>query len=89
MKELFAQWLEQHVPLKAEHVMSLIRQSRQGRDNDSTFGRRQRGTGEYARLIGQRFSVAARKHGLAGELPCLDTTRFEKPRGDDTQLSLF
>ncbi len=89
VKELFAQWLAQHAPLKAEHVMSLIRQSRQGRDNDSTFGRRQSGTGEYARLIGQRFRVAARKHGLDGELPCLDTTRFEKPRGDDTQLSLF
>ncbi len=69
--------------------MSLIRQSRQGRDNDSTFGRRQRGTGEYARLIGQRFRVAARKHGLDAELPCLDTTRFERPGGDEAQLSLF
>src|SRR5579872_2820691 len=56
LKELFQEWLKEHYPLKAEHVMSLIRQSRGGKENQSGFGTRMRGTGEYAELIAQRFA---------------------------------
>ncbi|MEM6640287.1 MAG: PA0069 family radical SAM protein, partial [Pseudomonadota bacterium] len=40
VKTLFRDWLEQHYPDRAGHVMSLIRQSRGGRDNDPRFGHR-------------------------------------------------
>ena len=48
VKELFAGWLDAHAPLRAEHVLSLVRQCRGGRLNDPAFGRRMRGEGAYA-----------------------------------------
>ena len=38
---LFRDWLATHYPLRAQHVMSLVRQIRGGRDYDATFGKRQ------------------------------------------------
>jgi DNA repair photolyase len=64
LKQLFQEWLKEHYPLKAEHVMSLIRQSRGGKEYQSGFGTRMRGTGEYADLIAQRFALACKRYGL-------------------------
>jgi DNA repair photolyase len=62
--DLFNEWLQTHHPLRAQHVMSLIRQMRGGRDNDSTFGLRMRGTGPLADLIRRRFDIACKRLGL-------------------------
>ncbi|WP_405232229.1 PA0069 family radical SAM protein [Lentisalinibacter salinarum] len=76
---LFREWLEAHYPQRAARVMSLVRQSRGGRDYDAAWGRRQRGTGEYAGLIARRFAMARRRAGYGeGERP-LDTSRFRRP----------
>lgn len=70
---LFQEWLQAHYPLRAEHVMSLVRQSRQGRDNDPRFGIRMRGTGIFADLIARRFKVACKRLGLdPRDIPRLD-----------------
>ena len=45
VKDLFREWLAEHYPQRAEHVMSLVRDARGGRDNDPNFGSRMRGTG--------------------------------------------
>jgi len=55
LKELFEAWLAAHEPRKAAHVMNRIRDMRGGKDYDSRFGVRMRGTGEYADLIAQAF----------------------------------
>ncbi|MCX7892305.1 MAG: PA0069 family radical SAM protein, partial [Burkholderiales bacterium] len=81
-------WLAAHHPLKAEHVMSLVRQMRGGRDYESAFGVRQTGRGQYAELIARRFAVAARRLGLDGERAPLDTSRFRPPKAGP-QLDLF
>src|SRR5262249_27301988 len=57
VKDLFKEWLAQHYPQRAEHVMSLVRDARNGRENDPNFGSRMRGTGPYAELIRTRFKV--------------------------------
>ena len=90
LKGLFREWLELHVPDRAEHVMSLIRQMRGGRDNDARFGSRMRGEGAYAELIGQRFRVACGKFGLgrSRELK-LDVSQFVAPRKPSAQGELF
>ena len=64
IRDLFFEWLYQHYPLRARHVISLIRQSRDGADSDSRFGRRMRGTGTFADLLAQRFGVCCRRLGL-------------------------
>ena len=64
LKDLFREWLEHNEPLKAKHVMSRLQAMRGGRDNDSRWGVRQRGEGEYATLLAQRFSAACARLGL-------------------------
>src|ERR1700733_13975189 len=59
VKLLFREWLLEHYPERAKHVMSLINQARGGKDYDSQFGVRMRGTGPYAELLRARFEVAA------------------------------
>jgi len=88
---LFEEWLEQHQPLKARHVMSRVRALRDGRDYDARFGVRQRGTGEYAELFAQRFDIARRRYGLAGNDARfdLDTTQFVPPPEATPQRTLF
>ncbi len=45
---LFQVWLSHHEPLKASHIMSIVRQWHGGKDYDSNFGQRMRGTGAVA-----------------------------------------
>lgn len=87
---LFQQWLEAHEPLRAAHVMSLVRQMRGGKTYDARFRIRQTGTGPFADLVRRRFDLACRRLGyLDGRLPPLDTTAFAPPRDDGPQLGLF
>jgi DNA repair photolyase len=66
VKDLFREWLAEHYPDRARHVMSLINQSRGGKDYQAEFGTRMVGTGVFAQLLRTRFDVAARKFGLKG-----------------------
>jgi len=88
---LFTDWLNQHMPDRAAHVLSLIRQSRAGSLNDANFHSRFKGTGPFAELLAKRFSRAARQHGLNAERPPLVTHLFAVPnaRPAETQLSLW
>lgn len=89
VRPLFKAWLEHHVPLKAEHVMSRVRDMRAGRENDPEFGSRMHGTGALARLLSQRFRKACVRYGISDspERP-LDTGRFLPPARDG-QATLF
>ena len=90
VKDMFREWLAEHYPDRARHVMSLINQARGGRDNDPNFGSRMRGTGPYAELLRARFKVATRKLGLnsADARVELDTGLFRPPRPQTSQLTL-
>jgi len=83
---LFRQWLETHFPDRASHVMSLVRQSHGGRENDPAFGARMRGQGPYATMLAQRFRLATRRLGLNAREIDLDRTRFRVP---GAQLDMF
>lgn len=89
IRDLFVEWLEAHYPLRAEHVMSIVRQMRGGRDYDSHFGTRMRGAGLFAELIARRFALATRRLGLNERRYAFDTTRFAVPRADGPQRELF
>src|SRR5687767_2526702 len=93
LKELFKEWLAEHYPQRAGHVISIVRQMRGGRDNDPNFGSRMTGTGNYAELIEKRFDIACRRYGLNGHgaprrRPDLDCSRF-RPPALGGQISLF
>lgn len=84
--ELFEHWLQQHFPLRAAHVMSLIRQSRGGKNYDAQFHTRMRGTGVFAQLLETRFRRCAGALGLNQKLSTLDTAQFAVPT---SQLDLW
>jgi len=84
---LFEQWLQDHYPQRAAHVLSLVRQSRGGELYDSRFGARMRGEGVFADLLAQRFDKAIRRYGLDRRGGySLDCSAFCPPGG---QLSLL
>ena len=90
--ELFRDWLAQHYPLRAKHVMSIVRELRGGRDNDPAFGARMRGSGAVAELIERRFAIACKRLGLnTGRGIALDRSRFRPPKASAqrAQLDLF
>ncbi len=76
--------------MKADRVMSRLREARNGKANDSELGRRLTGTGSYAEMIGRRFNLACQRLKLGGHAPGLDTSRFTPPPPPSgTQLKLF
>ena len=90
IKDLFKQWLDIHKPLKADHIMSLIRQSRGGKEYDNRYGFRMRGTGQYAQLIARRFALAKKKYGLNDPREAMNTSSFIKPNIDNpSQMNLW
>jgi len=89
VQDLFVEWLEAHFPLRAQHVMSLVAQSHNGRAYHSAFGQRMRGTGVHADLVAQRFKIATRRYGLNRDRLTLDTTKFARPSEPNAQTSLF
>jgi len=89
IKDLFREWLAEHYPDRAAHVMSLIRDMRGGRDYDPRFGTRMRGTGPYAQLLSNRFRLACQRLKLNSEpRTALDTTLFRPPGSAGSQLQL-
>ncbi|MBV9995097.1 MAG: PA0069 family radical SAM protein [Caulobacteraceae bacterium] len=89
IKDLFCEWLAAARPDRARRVMSLVRQMRGGRDYDSEWGKRMKGEGPVASLIGARFRAARRRFGLDGPAPTLDLSRFRVPPKAGDQLDLF
>jgi len=91
IKDLFADWLRTYFPERAEKVLSLIRQCRGGRLNDARFGTRFSGEGPVAKLLQQRFELAASRLGLLRQDAGwdLNTDCFRPPSPTGTQLSLF
>ncbi len=88
IKDLFREWLEVNRPDAAKHVMSLIRQMRNGKDYDAEWHTRHRGTGPYAQMLAHRFHMAVKRLGLRDSTP-LRTDLFKPPPKPGDQLALF
>lgn len=89
IKDLFREWLEHHFPQRAEHVLSLLRQMRGGRENDPRFGHRMRGSGPFAELLSKRFKIARQRLGITKAPRDLATHHFRLPPRAGDQMSLF
>ena len=89
VRDLFIDWLNRNAPDRAGRIMSLIRQMRGGKDYDSDYGTRMRGSGPIAWAVGRRFEIAAEKNKLNRERATLRADLFEKPLQRGAQLALF
>ena len=87
---LFEEWLQQHFPQRADHVLQRIMDMRGGKLYDSRFGKRMTGEGLFADIIRQRFRIARNKHGLSDQRHgYLDCSGFSLPPKTGDQLGLF
>src|SRR5271170_4423583 len=89
LRDLFKEWLTENFPDRVQHVFKLIRDTRGGKDNDSTFGKRMTGFGPIAWMIGRRFEVACERLGFNRTSLRTTTEHFRPPRPASEQLALF
>ena len=87
VKDIFQQWLDDHVPTKKARILDRIRQLRGGQLNVSEWGARMKGEGIFADQIRELFQVSARRAGLNQERHVFSTANFRRPGGE--QLTLF
>lgn len=81
LSQLFQEWLHLNFPLKAEHVMSLVRQSRGGKNYDANFKTRMKGEGLFAELLSKRFKLACQRLELNRERVNFNNSLFKVPMG--------
>jgi DNA repair photolyase len=87
---LFIDWLYQHFPQRAGHILARIKDMRGGQLYNSRFGERMKGQGIFAELISQRFHLAAKKFGMnIRSSEPLDCSQFSPPIQAGDQLSLL
>lgn len=83
--KIFQDWLRKNFPDRFDKVWNQICTMHGGNVNDSQFGRRMTGEGNFAESIHQLFKVSKRKYFLNRAMPAIDLTKFR--RGGN--LSLF
>src|ERR1700691_2953556 len=89
IRDLFSEWLRENFPDRHDHVFKLVRDTRGGKDYDSTWGKRKTGTGPIAWMIGRRFEVACERLGFNTAKARITTGHFRPPRPASEQLALF
>jgi DNA repair photolyase len=87
VEPLFEDWIRREFPDRAEKVLHRIRQMRGGQLNDSRFGHRMRGEGEWADMLARLFDVTCRRLGLNKDKRPLATHHFRRLTGG--QINLF
>jgi DNA repair photolyase len=85
---LFKQWLEVHYPQRAARVMHRIQDMRGGKDYDSDFATRMKGSGAWAMLLKQRFAKATKRLGFNAKKHDFSTADFRPPSAPG-QATLF
>ena len=83
--KIFEDWLRKNFPDRFEKVWHQICSMHGGNVNDSQFGRRMSGEGNFAEAIHQLHRTSKRKYFKDRSMPALDLTKFRK----GGNLSLF
>jgi len=83
--QLFEDWLRKNFPDRFDKVLNQISDMHGGNVNDSEFGRRMVGEGNFAQVIHQLFLTSKKKYFTGKTLPPIDLTKFRK----GGNLSLF
>src|SRR6266849_6396800 len=89
VRDLFREWLMANFPDRYRHVFKLIRETRGGKDYDSSWNARMTGTGPVAWMIGRRFELACERLGFNKMRTRLTADHFCPPRRPAEQLTLL
>ena len=89
LKDLMRDWLQENYPERADRVLSILRESRGGRDYDTRWKARQTGVGPFAWILGRRFEQATKHLRLNERRLSLRTDLFRVLEPEPVQLALF
>ncbi|MBS1594168.1 MAG: PA0069 family radical SAM protein [Bacteroidetes bacterium] len=84
---IFEDWVTKNFPDRANKVLNRIKAMHDGKLNDSQFGRRMRGEGEWADLMRSQYDLAMRKFFPDRKSFEYNTSLYEQYR--DKQYKLF
>ncbi len=84
--EIFADWIHKAMPDRAEKVLHQIAECHGGTLNDSRWGERMRGEGEFAQMIRAQVILARRKYFAGKAFPKLNHDLYEQYKGGQLQL---
>lgn len=87
VKDLFSEWLGQHYPGRKKKVLRKILNIRDGKLNNTEWGKRMRGEGDLAKQISDLFKVHTKRLGLNEQSRILSTDHFIRRTG--SQLNIF
>ncbi|AMM51780.1 radical SAM protein [Rufibacter sp. DG15C] len=85
--EIFEDWVLKAYPDRAAKVLDQIKSCHGGSLNDSQFGRRMHGEGQWAETIKSLFKIYHRKYFAGRSMPPYDFSQFTPKSGK--QLSMF
>jgi DNA repair photolyase len=88
VKDIFATWVKQHYPERADKILNRLRDMRGGKLNDPRFGQRMSGEGIFAEQINKLYKAARKKAGFETSSFKLSTEHFRVP-GKVVQDQLF
>ena len=83
---LMDDWLQQHFPDRRKKVLNRVRSIRGGKLNESRFGHRMHGKGEFAAQIRGLFRTSCDRHGIPREGPQLSTASFRRDGGIQREM---
>ncbi|RZK66692.1 MAG: PA0069 family radical SAM protein, partial [Pedobacter sp.] len=86
ISKIFEDWLAKNFPDRFDKVWHQIQDCHGGNVNDSRFGARMRGEGNFAQLMSSTFKLHCKLNGLNIKKIELDSSSFKVPRA---QLNLF
>ena len=76
--KIFEDWLRKNFPDRFDKVWNQICAMHGGNVNDSVFGRRMTGDGNYAEVVQQLFRSSKKKYFEGKSMPSMDLTKFRK-----------
>ena len=85
--QIFEDWVTKNFPDRANKVLNRIKAMHDGKLNDSQFGRRMKGEGEWADLIRSQYDLAMRKYFPVIKPFQYNTSLYAQYR--DKQMTLF
>jgi DNA repair photolyase len=93
--EVFTERIREALPLRAEKILSRVREMRGGKLNDPNFGSRMKGEGPYIEAVQLLFTQTARRLGLTRydrseiDQEAKSHSTFRRPTDKGGQLRLF
>lgn len=85
--EIFTEWIKMALPDRSEKVLNQVAQCHNGALNDSRFGVRMKGEGQFAEQVAQQFSIARKLYLSGRNKPELNCSLHENHK--DGQMKLF